>query len=111
MTLGVFKNLCFDATIRFIIKNRDSIEQAGFIPKIIDLLKVSNFRFMAINILYLLTIDDRLRVTFAYTDCLSLIIKLIIHFPETLVGKELIAIGINLSANKKNAEKITEEEF
>jgi len=28
-----------------------------------------------------------------------------------MVGKELIAIGINLSANKKNAEKITEEEY
>jgi hypothetical protein len=28
-----------------------------------------------------------------------------------MVGKELIAVGINLSANKKNAEKITEDEF
>lgn len=66
---------------------------------------------MAINILYLLTIDERIRVTFSYTDCMSLIVKLIVHFPEPIVGKELVAIGINLSANKKNAEKTTEEEL
>lgn len=29
---------------------------------------------MAIVILYLLTIEDRNRVTFAYTDCLSLVL-------------------------------------
>jgi len=44
------------------------------VPKIIDLLKISNFRFMAIVILYLLTIEDKIRVIFAYTDCLSLVL-------------------------------------
>lgn len=66
---------------------------------------------MSINILYLLTIDDRIRVTFSYTECLTLIIKLITLFPEPQVGKELMAIGINLTASKKNAEKATEEEL
>lgn len=58
-----------------------------------------------------MTLDEKIRTTFSYTDCLSLIIKLVIHFPEPLVGKELIAIAVNLSANKKNAEKCTEEEL
>jgi hypothetical protein len=60
--------------IKIIInKIRENVEKDAFIPKIIDLLKISNFRFMAINILYLLTIDERIRVTFAYTDCISLV--------------------------------------
>ena len=39
------------------------------------------------------------------------IIKLIIHFPEPIVGNELVSVAINLAANKRNAETIAEEEF
>ncbi len=36
---------------------------------------------------------------------------MIIHFPEPIVGNELVSVAINLAANKRNAEMITEEEF
>ena len=42
---------------------------------------------------------------------MNLIIKLILHFPEPVLGKELIALAINLSLNQRNADLVTEEEI
>jgi hypothetical protein len=42
---------------------------------------------------------------------MSLLVKLILHFPEPLLGKELIALSINLSLNQRNADLVSEEEF
>jgi len=39
------------------------------------------------------------------------VIKLIIHFPEPVVGNELVSLAINLAANKRNADMINEDEF
>lgn len=36
---------------------------------------------------------------------------MIIHFPEPIVGDELVSLAINLAANKRNSEMVTEEEF
>ena len=38
-------------------------------------------------------------------------IKLIIHFPEPVVGNELVSLAINLAANKRNADMINEDEL
>ncbi len=97
MTLGLLKNLCFDQSIR---KN---VEKAHLIPKIYDLLKLPNFRFFSILLLYLLSLDQANRPSFAKTDCIKYVVKLIIHFPEKIVGQELIALGINLSTDRMNA--------
>ena len=59
--------------IKFKLVNREQIEACGLIPKIIDLLKIPNFRFMAITMLYLVTLDDKIRTTCAYSDCLGLV--------------------------------------
>ncbi len=37
--------------------------------------------------------------------------KLIIHFPEPTVGPELIALAINLSTEKMNANLLNEDEL
>lgn len=76
LSLGLIKNLCFDKTIR------EQAEQAGFIPKIVELLNVPNFRFVAIVLLYLLSLDEKIRITFAFTEYMDLLIKLIVNFPE-----------------------------
>ena len=57
---------------------REQVEQCGLIPKIIDLLKISNFRFMAITLLYLVTLDEKIRFACAYSDCLSLVSKFLL---------------------------------
>lgn len=56
------------------------MEVCGLIPKIIDLLKIANFRFMAITLLYLLTLDDKIRFTCAYSDCLTLVFLIQIDY-------------------------------
>lgn len=85
------KNLCYDTDCRL------QMEQYGYVPEIVKLLKVPNFRFLSIVILYLLTLEDKIRFTFGFTDCMSVILKLMLHFPEPTLGKELIGLAINLS--------------
>ena len=52
---------------------REAIEEAGYIPKIVELLNVSQSRYIAIVLLYLLSLDDKIRVTFAFTDCVRIV--------------------------------------
>ncbi|CAD8046467.1 unnamed protein product [Paramecium sonneborni] len=105
LSLGLIKNLCFDS------EARSQIEQNGFIPDIVKLLKIPNYRFVSIVLLYLLTLDDKLRLTFGFTECMTLVVKLMLHFPEPIIGKELIALATNLSTSSRNVDHITEQEF
>ncbi len=75
------------------------------------MLKVPNYRFVSIIMLYLLSLDDKIRLTFGFTECMTLIIKLMLHFPEPIIGKELIALAVNLSTSSRNVDHITEQEF
>lgn len=95
LALGLYKNLSFDDVAK------ERIEKNGLIPKFIELLHGSN-RFNAIAILYILSINEQIRFTLAYTDLMDLAIQLITHFPEKIIGQELIALAINLSCNKRN---------
>jgi len=52
-----------------------------------------------------------LRLTFGFTECMSLVVKLMLHFPEPIIGKELIALATNLSTSSRNVDHITEQEF
>ena len=49
------------------------MDESGCIPKIVELLNVPNFRFVSIILLYLLSVDDKIRYTFAYTDCMKIV--------------------------------------
>ncbi|EGR29311.1 kinesin-associated protein 3, putative [Ichthyophthirius multifiliis] len=102
---GLLKNIAFDKNVR------EQIEKENYIPKIIELLKTPNFRFTSLVLLYMLSLDDKTRNTFSYTECINLVVKLIIHFPEQSVGKELVSLAINLAANQQNADVLSEEEL
>jgi hypothetical protein len=53
----------------------------------------------ALNILYLLSTDQGIRYTLAYTNCMDYVVKLIL-FPHPNIGAiELLALAINLAAN------------
>lgn len=58
--------------------------------------------------LYLLTLDESVRLTFGFTECMTLVVKLMLHFPEPIIGKELIALAVNLSTSSRNVDHITE---
>ena len=74
------------------------------IPKIVELLKVAQYRSILLRIMYHLSSDDKIKNTFAYTSCIPLVYQLIIHFPNPIVGKELMALVINLTTDGKCAE-------
>jgi len=95
--LRLLINLSFDKTAR------QQIDSKGIIPLLVNLLNVNQLRLLVLIELYLLSSDTKLRNSFANTECPRLIYKLIIHFPEPMVGRELIALGINLAANTRCA--------
>ena len=98
MALRLIFNLSFDGEIR------GQMNDKGLIPKLVELLKVPNYRAILLKILYHVSQEDKAKATFTYTECIPLVYQLVIHFPDSVVGKELIALGINLTTNARNAE-------
>ena len=86
-------NLSFDEEIRI------QMNDQGMIPKLVEILKTPGFRAQIIKLLYHLSLEDKSKATFTYTDCIPLVYQLMIHCPEPIIGKELIALAINLTTN------------
>lgn len=98
MSLRLLFNLSFDPQVK------SKMVEIGMIPQIVEMLKEAQYRSQLLRIIYHLSSEDKIKNTFAYTSCLPLIYKLIIHYPEPIVGKELISLAINLSTESKCAE-------
>eukprot|EP00644_Phytophthora_capsici_P008094 jgi/Phyca11/554082/estExt2_Genewise1Plus.C_PHYCAscaffold_580193 len=96
--LKLLFNLSFDSTLREVLV-RNSL-----IPKLVDLLKKPPFRALSLRILYHLSIDDRCKSMFTYTEAIPIVMQLVINFPQNIVAKELAALAVNLSHNARNAE-------
>lgn len=85
------------------------IEKCSLIPKFVNLLaEESPNRMTALNILYLLSTDHGIRYTLAYTNCMDYALKLILFPHASIGGVELLALAINLSANERNVEHISQ---
>ncbi|KAJ0402145.1 hypothetical protein P43SY_000460 [Pythium insidiosum] len=98
MALKLIFNLSFDPALReVLVKN-------SLIPKLVDLLKKPPFRALSLRILYHLSMDDRCKSMFTYTDAIPIVMQLVINFPQNTVAKELAALAVNLSHNARNAE-------
>ncbi|RLN50797.1 hypothetical protein BBJ28_00013868 [Nothophytophthora sp. Chile5] len=96
--LKLLFNLSFDPALREVLV-RNSL-----IPKLVELLKKPPFRALSLRILYHLSMDDRCKSMFTYTEAIPIIMQLVINFPQNLVAKELAALAVNLSHNARNAE-------
>jgi hypothetical protein len=81
----------------------------GMIPKLVDTLKQPGFRAQIIKLLYHLSLEDKAKATFTYTDCIPVVYQLIIHCPEPIIGKELIALAVNLTTNQRNADMLAQD--
>jgi hypothetical protein len=103
IALRTLFNLSFDQEIRI------QMNDQGMIPKLVDTLKAPGFRALIIKLLYHLSLEDKAKATFTYTDCIPLVYQLIIHCPEPIVGKELIALAVNLTTNQRNADMLAGE--
>ena len=77
--LKLLFNLSFDVGIR------EQIVQGGMIPKLVSLLKIPAMRAKTLKLLYHLSVDDRCKSMFAYTECVPLVMGMIINFPKDTV--------------------------
>lgn len=104
VSLRLLFNLSFDMEIRA------QINDVGMIPKLVEVLKAPGFRALILKLLYHLSMEDKLKATFTYTECIPLVYQLIIHCPEPIIGKELVALAVNLTNNARNAEIIAQDD-
>ena len=98
MSLRLLFNLSFDEELR------DQMMCNGLVPKLVDLLKTPAFRSRTLKLLYHLSIDDRCKSMFSYTDGVPLLMGMVINFPQDTLAKELAALVINISHSPKNCE-------
>lgn len=78
--------------------------KAGYIPKLIQLLKTSQYRAKTLRLLYHLSVDDRCKSMISSTDGITTLMGMIINFPQDMLPKELAALMINLSYFGRNVE-------
>ncbi|KAF3698889.1 Kinesin-associated protein 3 [Channa argus] len=102
LTLRLLLNLSFDSGLRA------KMVEVGLLPKLSALLGDENNRQVAMRILYHISIDDRFKGMFVYTDCIPQLMQMLFEYSEEEIEAELISVLINLAANKKNAQVMCE---
>lgn len=97
--LRLVLNLSFDPDIRA------SLADHGLIPKVVELVRTPSVRDLALGVLYHLSMDDKCKSMFTYTDCVAMVRDELLNNPdETSSQPELIALAVNLTQNARNAE-------
>lgn len=107
MTMAVLRlmlNLSFDTEVR------GELVKEGAIPRLVELLKRPQFRHVALKLLYQISMDDKCKSMFTYTECLPIVMSMVQNFPERLVEKTLVALAVNLATNSRNAEAMATPE-
>lgn len=102
LTLRLLLNLSFDSGLRA------KMVEVGLLPKLTALLGDENNRQVAMRILYHISMDDRFKGMFVYTDCIPQLMQMLYEHGEEEFEIELISICINLAANKRNAQLMCE---
>ncbi|KAG8436493.1 hypothetical protein GDO86_007550 [Hymenochirus boettgeri] len=102
ITLRLLLNLSFDTGLR------NKMVQVGLLPKLTVLLDNENYKQIVMCILYHISMDDRFKSMFAYTDCIPQLMKMLFECSDERIDLELISFCINLAANKRNAQLICE---
>lgn len=87
--------------------------RGGLVPALVSLLGTPSFRSRSIRVLYHLSCDDRCRLSFAKplevngsnnSTGLSVLMGVVVNFPQPILPLELAALAINLSLNPTCAE-------
>ncbi|XP_011705849.1 PREDICTED: kinesin-associated protein 3 isoform X2 [Wasmannia auropunctata] len=103
-TLKLLFNLSFDA------KLRARMIRVGMLPKWIKLLSQADIKNKntIVGLLYHASMDDKVKAMFTNTDCIPMVTNMILNSEDEHVRSELIALGINLAINNKNAQLMVE---
>ena len=77
--------------------------------------KALNLTFQVQNpvccVLYHLSLEDKVKSMFTYTDCIPMVMRMILDSCEEQVDLEVMALAINLAANRRNAQVDKLERF
>eukprot|EP00440_Ansanella_granifera_P028431 gb/GFBE01030895.1/.p1 GENE.gb/GFBE01030895.1/~~gb/GFBE01030895.1/.p1 ORF type:complete len:799 (+),score=213.57 gb/GFBE01030895.1/:1-2397(+) len=99
LALRVLFNLSFDESVR------SSLVESGMVKLLVDQLRNPPFRHIVLRLLYHFSMDDRCKSLMAYhRDGMIMLLQLVVHFPEPRVGKDLVALMVNLAAHARAAE-------
>jgi len=99
LALRTLYNLSFDESVRA------SLVESMFLKNLVDHLQKPPFRQLAIRLLYHFSMDDRCKSLMAYyQDGMTMLLQLVVHFPEQRVGKDLVALVVNLATHPRCAE-------
>eukprot|EP00003_Mantamonas_plastica_P006796 TRINITY_DN1560_c0_g1_i1.p1 TRINITY_DN1560_c0_g1~~TRINITY_DN1560_c0_g1_i1.p1 ORF type:complete len:731 (+),score=286.23 TRINITY_DN1560_c0_g1_i1:26-2218(+) len=104
LTLHLMFNLAFDPFLR-----AQLVIEGGIVPKLNEMLMDEEQPpEIVLKLLYIISMDDACKNLLK--DSVPLLIRMILEYPEQLVGKELAAVTINLACNAKCAAIMTQQE-
>merc|ERR1719254_316288 len=99
MALRALYNLSFDESVRA------SLVESGIVKLLVDHLRNPPFRHIVLRLLYHFSMDDRCKSLMAYyQEGMVMLLQLVVHFPESRVGKDLVALVVNLATHPRCAE-------
>lgn len=102
VTLRLIFNLSFDASMR------SQMVQVGLMPKMVQFLSDEKHHEIVTKILYHMSLDDKVKSMFTYTEAVPLTIDMLLLNLSPKVDMDLIALCINLALNKRNATIMVE---
>mmetsp|Transcript_94439 Transcript_94439/g.243914 ORF Transcript_94439/g.243914 Transcript_94439/m.243914 type:complete len:800 (+) Transcript_94439:74-2473(+) len=99
LALRVLYNFSFDEALR------GQLVESGMVQLLVAHLRSPPFRHIVLRLLYHFSMDDRCRSLMAYQrDGMVMLLQLVVHFPEARVGKDLVALVVNLATHQRAAE-------
>lgn len=102
VSLKLLFNMSFDMRLR------ERMVREGYLPKLVGMLAEKQHQSAVLKILYNLSMDDRVKSMFAYTECVNLVVEMVLGHDKDQVDLVTVALAINLSVNKRNAEIMVE---
>lgn len=101
-TLKLIFNLSFDGQMRA------KMIRVGLLPKLVQFMSDEKHHSIVIKILYHMSLDDKVKAIFTFTDCVPLLTDMLLLNLNKKSDVDLIALGINLALNRKCATKMCE---
>lgn len=98
LSLHVLYNLSFDESVR------GQLVESGIVKLLVDHLRNPPFRHIVLRLLYHFSMDDRKSLMAYHRDGMIMLLQLVVHFPEPRVGKDLVALVVNLATHPRAAE-------
>ena len=101
-TLRLLHNLSFDERLR------EEMARNSLIPQLVGHMRNPNLETQVLGLLYHISIEDKNKSMFSYTDALDIIYDRLMGVGDSRTTPELIALAVNLSQNHRNAEVLAQ---